>query len=272
MGLKEIMEFVKIEHALFSLPFVFIGALMAGEPSLAEYTWILIAAVGARGLAMSLNRIIDKEIDANNPRTTGRHLASGTMTVNTAYTLCVVFLGMLLIGAWQLNPLCLYLSPIPVIAFLVYPWLKRFTWACHLWLGVCLGLAPAGAWVAMTGEISSYDWWPELFLVSLSVMFWIAAFDIGYARMDVQSDKESGIHSMPADLGEKSAITWAVILTCSWIVMLSTIFQPLAIIAIGLANLWAITAVGKDMKTYQTNLFRISVSTGWLILLVQQLS
>jgi len=245
---------------------------MAGEPSFMQYSWILVAAIGARGVAMSLNRIIDREIDASNPRTSSRHLASGTMSMNTAFGLCGLFLLMLIVGAWQLNPLCLYLSPIPVLAFLIYPWLKRFTWGCHLWLGICLGLAPAGAWVAITGEISSINWWPELFLVSLSVMFWIAAFDIGYARMDITSDRENGIRSMPADLGEKNAIIWAVIFTCSWIIMLSTVFQPIAIIAIGLANLWAITATSKQMETYQNNLFRVSVSTGWLILLTQQFS
>ncbi|MBS74049.1 MAG: 4-hydroxybenzoate octaprenyltransferase, partial [Euryarchaeota archaeon] len=140
MGFKEIASFVKIEHTLFSLPFVFIGAYMAGDPTVMQLIWILVAAVGARGLAMGLNRIIDKDIDAANPRTAGRHLASGTMSMKTAWTLCAVFLAMLLLGAGMLNPLCLYLSPIPVLAFVIYPYLKRFTWLCHWWLGVCLGL------------------------------------------------------------------------------------------------------------------------------------
>ena len=128
MGFKEIASFVKIEHTLFSLPFVFIGAYMAGDPTIIQLCWILVAAVGARGLAMGLNRIIDKDIDAANPRTAGRHLASGTMSMQTAWALCAVFLVMLLLGAGMLNPLCLYLSPIPVLAFVIYPYLKRFTW------------------------------------------------------------------------------------------------------------------------------------------------
>ena len=120
MDLKQIASFVKIEHTLFSLPFVFIGALMAGDPTYAQYLWILVAAVGARGLAMGLNRIIDRNIDAENPRTAKRHLASGSMSLITAWILCGIFLGMLVLGAAMLNPLCLYLSPIPVIAFVVY--------------------------------------------------------------------------------------------------------------------------------------------------------
>ena len=160
MGFKEIASFVKIEHTLFSLPFVFIGAYMAGDPTVMQLIWILVAAVGARGLAMGLNRIIDKDIDAANPRTAGRHLASGTMSMKTAWTLCAVFLAMLLLGAGMLNPLCLYLSPIPVLAFVVYPYLKRFTWLCHWWLGICLGLAPAGAWVAIN--------WRNWFLLLVS--------------------------------------------------------------------------------------------------------
>ena len=127
MDIKQIASFVKIEHTLFSLPFVFIGAYMAGDPTYTQLAWILVAAVGARGLAMGLNRIIDREIDAANPRTATRHLASGSMSLSTAWILCGVFLLMLVGGAWMLNPLCLYLSPIPVAAFVIYPYLKRYT-------------------------------------------------------------------------------------------------------------------------------------------------
>ena len=172
MDFKQIASFVKIEHTLFSLPFVFIGAYMAGDPTYSQLVWILIAAVGARGLAMGLNRIIDRDIDAANPRTAKRHLASGAMSLQTAWTLCGIFLVMLVGVAWMLNPLCQYLSPIPVAAFVVYPYLKRYTWLCHWWLGCCLALAPAGAWVAITGEISSNSWYPDLLYVSLGVLVW----------------------------------------------------------------------------------------------------
>jgi 4-hydroxybenzoate polyprenyltransferase len=127
LGVKEILEFIKIEHTLFSLPFVFIGAVFADEATLLQLFWILIAAIGARGLAMALNRIIDKEVDAANPRTAQRHLASGTMSMNTALTLSAVFLAMLIFGAWKLNIVALQLAWIPVLAFLIYPFLKRKT-------------------------------------------------------------------------------------------------------------------------------------------------
>ena len=157
------MSFIKIEHTLFSLPFIIIGFFIAveqfypsGEMPLADLVWVLVAAVGARGLAMTLNRIIDRNIDAENPRTAQRHLASGTMSMSTAWTLAVAFLGMLLLGAGMLNEVALAMSWLPVLTFVVYPYTKRFTWLCHLWLGLCLGLAPAGAWVAIAADF--YGW------------------------------------------------------------------------------------------------------------------
>ena len=141
MDLKQIASFVKIEHTLFSLPFVFIGAFDGWRPNICSVLLDTHCGSWARGLAMGLNRIIDRNIDAANPRTANRHLASGSMSLKTAWILCGIFLGMLVLGAGMLNPLCLYLSPIPVIAFVVYPYLKRFTWLCHWWLGGCLALA-----------------------------------------------------------------------------------------------------------------------------------
>ena len=160
MDFKQILSFIKIEHTLFSLPFVLIGYFIALEqfniPPSIDLLWILLAAVGARGLAMALNRIIDRDIDAANPRTEGRHLASGEMSLRTAWTLCAVFLAMLLIGAGLLNPVALMMSWLPVLVFVIYPYMKRYTWLCHLWLGLCLGLAPAGAWVAIAADIHGW--------------------------------------------------------------------------------------------------------------------
>ena len=195
MGTKEILEFVKIEHTLFSLPFVLIGYIIAYNQFIyvpesndlawirIDLLWILVAAVGARGLAMALNRIIDRDIDALNPRTSGRHLVSGSMSINTAWKLSAIFLGMLLIGAWQLNEVALMMAWLPVLAFVIYPYTKRYTWLCHLWLGLCLGLAPAGAWVAVAADvhgwaaISGLDsgegdflWFPTIFFISLGVI------------------------------------------------------------------------------------------------------
>ncbi len=143
MGTKEILEFVKIEHTLFSLPFVLIGYILAHEQFINELEtqkfgidllWILIAAIGARGLAMALNRIIDRDVDAENPRTANRHLVSGSMTMQTAYLLSIGFLSMLLLGAWQLNEVALMMAWLPVAVFTIYPYVKRYSWLCHLWL------------------------------------------------------------------------------------------------------------------------------------------
>ena len=211
MGVKKILEFVKIEHTLFSLPFVLIGYILAHNQFIDDIPvsdlgwlrmdlfWILIAAVGARGLAMSLNRIIDRDVDAANPRTANRHLVSGDMSMQTAWTLSAIFLGMLLLGAWQLNQVALMMAWLPVLVFIIYPYTKRYTWLCHLWLGLCLGLAPAGAWVAVAADVHGWAaitgihdtstdllWYPTIFFISLGVALWITTFDINYARMDVE--------------------------------------------------------------------------------------
>ncbi len=268
MGFKEIASFVKIEHTLFSLPFVFIGAYMAGEPTIMQLVWILVAAVGARGLAMGLNRIIDRDIDAANPRTAGRHLASGTMSLQTAWTLCGVFLVMLLTGAWMLNPLCLYLSPIPVLSFVIYPYLKRFTWLCHWWLGVCLGLAPAGAWVAITGEIGSYSWYPELLYVSIGVVFWIAAFDLGYAQMDIESDKENAVKSFPSRFTPPITMT-AMLLS---IPIYTAAFSVVSIWGAGISMAGIVAVLATSGESFQKWWFRAHVSTGWILLASMQIS
>ncbi|MCH2349060.1 MAG: putative 4-hydroxybenzoate polyprenyltransferase, partial [Candidatus Poseidoniales archaeon] len=228
MGFREILEFVKIEHMLFSLPFVLIGALIAvdGEPSdlaVLDIVWILIAAVGARGLAMTLNRIIDKDVDAANPRTADRHLPSGAMSLRTAWALAVVFLAMLLAGAWQLNMVALQMAWLPVLAFVIYPYLKRGTWLCHFWLGGCLALAPAGAWLGIVGDdlgwaaITGFHWYPRVLLISMGVIFWIAAYDLNYSLMDVDSDRAAGIHSFPVRFGVEKTGPTAIKLTIAWL-------------------------------------------------------
>ena len=230
MDIKQIMSFVKIEHTLFSLPFIIIGFIIAADqfypaddfPYL-DLVWILVAGMGARGLAMTLNRIIDREIDAQNPRTEKRHLASGSMSLRTAWQLAFLFLAMLLFGAWRLNEVALMMAWLPVLVFVIYPYMKRFTWLCHLWLGLCLGLAPAGAWVAVAADFHGWDaifgidglgkgllWWPEIFFIALGVALWITAFDINYARMDVASDRKHGINSFPARFSEKATTRTSV--------------------------------------------------------------
>ena len=286
MGVKEILEFVKVEHTLFSLPFVLIGFLLANfeystQPE--DLLWILIAAVGARGLAMALNRIIDRDIDAANPRTASRHLASGSMSMKTAYRLSTVFLIMLLFSAWQLNEVALMMAWLPVLVFVIYPYMKRITWLCHFWLGLCLGLAPAGAWVAVAADVHGWaaitdlHWYPGIFFISLGVMFWIAAFDLNYARMDVENDRANGIHSFPARFGEEATTRTSIQFTLLWFACFA-IADPIHEIwflaaagLMALANI-AVILARERFADFQTTLFRVSMLTGLVLLLALMVS
>jgi len=288
MDIKQVLSFIKIEHTLFSLPFVLLGYIIALEqfnldPGI-DLVWILLAAIGARGLAMALNRIIDRDIDAANPRTQQRHLASGAMSLKTAWTLAAGFLGMLLISAGLLNEVALMMAWLPVLTFVVYPYLKRFTWLCHFWLGLCLGLAPAGAWVAIaadvhgwgaiTGSLSSGTellWAPTILPISIGVALWIAAFDINYARMDVESDREQGIHSFPSTFDDKATTRTTVQLSLLWFACFA-VSDPidgaeflLAAALMALANIIVVLRM-KQFKDFQTVLFRVSMLTGWVLL------
>ena len=151
---------MKVEHTVFALPFAYVGAFLAvdGVPSAYDLLWITVAMVGARSLAMGLNRLIDASIDARNPRTAGRELPAGQLTEPQVAIFCLVSLAVFLLAVWQLDPIVRWLWPIPVAGFVIYPYLKRFTWLSHLWLGAVDGLAPVGAWVAITGELPLEAW------------------------------------------------------------------------------------------------------------------
>ena len=288
MGFKQVMEFVKIEHTLFSLPFVLIGYMIALnqfdiDPGF-DLFWILLAAIGARGLAMALNRIIDREIDAHNPRTMNRHLVTGTMRIQTAWILAGVFMLTLVISAGMLNRVALMLSWLPVTVFVIYPYLKRYTWLCHFWLGLCLGLAPAGAWVAVAGDIhgwasitgdfqnhSQWLWAPTIFPICLGVAFWISAFDINYARMDAEHDRKHGIRSFPATFSENTVTRTSIQLSLIWFACFAIsdpVSNAIFLIASGLmaiANIFIILRRERSAD-FQTTLFRVSMATGWVLL------
>lgn len=277
MDLKEVLEFVKIEHTLFSLPFIFIGAIVAGNPTTMQLTWILIAAIGARGLAMALNRIIDRNIDSINPRTSNRHLVTGKISTKTAYGLCAIFLGMLIMGAGQLNDVALKMSWLPVLVFMIYPYTKRFTWTCHLWLGLCLGLAPAGAWIGIVGAdlgwsaITEFHWYPEIWFISFGVMCWIAAFDLNYAIMDIESDQENGIHSFPAKFGPEITKYTSIHLTFLWFACFAIAAPLNSTLFLIIAGIMALINVGviarqDELENFQVILFRTSALTGWILL------
>jgi 4-hydroxybenzoate polyprenyltransferase len=189
---------VKIEHTLFALPFAYVGALLAveGVPSGHDLLWITVAMVGARSLAMGLNRLIDAELDARNPRTAGRELPAGLLTRTQVLVFCAASLALFLLAAFQLSHIVRWLWPIPVAGFVVYPYLKRYTWLSHLWLGAVDGLAPMGGWVAITGKLPLEAW--EL---GGAVAFWVAGFDLFYSLFDLDVDRREGLHSIATRFG-----------------------------------------------------------------------
>jgi 4-hydroxybenzoate polyprenyltransferase len=211
---------VKFEHTIFALPFAYVGAFLAvgGVPSAHDLFWITVAMVGARSLAMALNRLIDARIDAANPRTATRELPSGALTKAAVIAFCLLSLAVYAVAVWQLDPLVRWLSPIPVVAFVIYPYLKRFTWLCHLWLGAVDGLAPVGAWAAIKGELPWQAW-----ALGAAVAAWVSGFDLFYALFDEDVDREQGLHSWVTRFGEQGAFSGARILHLATIVLLAAV-------------------------------------------------
>jgi 4-hydroxybenzoate polyprenyltransferase len=208
---------VKIEHTVFALPFAYVGALLAvrGVPSAHDLLWITVAMVGARSLAMALNRLIDAGIDATNPRTATRELPSGALGRGAVVAFCLASLGVFLFAVWQLDPLVRWLWPIPVVGFVVYPYLKRFTWLCHLWLGAVDGLAPIGAWAAIRGQLPWQAW-----LLGAAVAAWVAGFDLFYALFDTEIDRAQGLHSWSVRFGERGVFVGARALHAATVALL----------------------------------------------------
>ncbi|MDX6645534.1 MAG: 4-hydroxybenzoate polyprenyltransferase [Miltoncostaeaceae bacterium] len=198
-----LLGLVRFKHTVFALPFAFAGALLARMevPSALRMWWILLAMVGARSLAMALNRLIDARIDALNPRTAARELPTGRLLPRQVILFCAASLVVLLAAVSQLPRPTWYLWPLPVAAFIVYPYTKRVTWACHLVLGLTIGMAPVGAWLAVTGGVDA----PAI-LLGLAVATWIAGFDVIYALLDVDFDRAHGIRSIPARFGPQRAL------------------------------------------------------------------
>jgi 4-hydroxybenzoate polyprenyltransferase len=197
---RRFASLVKIEHTVFALPFAYVGAFLAvdGVPSAHDLLWITLAMVGARSLAMALNRLIDAEIDSRNPRTAGRELPAGKLSVAQVGAFCLGALALFLVAVWQLDPLVRWLWPIPVAGFVVYPYLKRVTWLAHLWLGVVDGLAPVGAWAAIRGDLPWQAW-----MLGGAVAVWITGFDLFYSLFDADVDRAEGLHSWATRWGER---------------------------------------------------------------------
>ncbi|MGH2995153.1 MAG: UbiA-like polyprenyltransferase [Gaiellaceae bacterium] len=193
---------VKVEHTVFALPFAYIGAFLAvdGVPAAGDLFWITVAMVGARSFAMALNRLIDAGIDARNPRTARRELPRGALRSWQVVAFSLGSLALFLVAVYQLEPIVRWLWPIPVAAFVVYPYLKRITWLSHFWLGLVDGLAPVGAWAAITNEL---PW--EAWALGAAVAAWVAGFDLLYALFDLDVDRAQRLYSLPAHFGAAAA-------------------------------------------------------------------
>ena len=199
--LKTFLEMIKFEHSLFALPFAYLGLILAREPRLNVWLWVTVAMISFRTMSMALNRVIDRFIDQENPRTQTRALPQGIM--KPAFVWQATFISFFIFewSAFQLGGLCLALSPIPVCLTILYPYAKRFTWFSHFILGIILGIAPYGAWIASQG---AFAWAPGFLMIG--VASWVAGFDIIYALQDVDFDRQFGLFSIPARFSEKIAL------------------------------------------------------------------
>ena len=216
------LEMIKFEHSVFALPFALTGALLAwremGFPSamlVPKLLWIIVAMVAARSAGMTFNRILDADVDARNPRTKNRHLPAGMLTPQFAWGFLVVASFLFFLTARKLNPLCLYLAPVALGLLFFYSFTKRFTAYSHLVLGLCLGAAPAAAWIAVTGSLDA-----RILLLTMAVAFWTAGFDIIYSCQDYEFDSSSELFSLPKQLGISTALLVSRILHVAMIAFL----------------------------------------------------
>jgi len=199
---------IKFEHTVFALPFAFMGAFLSahGVPGPATLAWIVLAMVGARTCAMGFNRIVDRKFDEANPRTASRALPAKTVKLSEAWVMVILAGGVFFFACYNLNQLTLILSPFALALTLFYSLTKRFTWLCHVFLGVALAFSPLGGWVAVSGTLQNYP-----FVLSAGVLFWVAGFDTVYACLDADFDAKAGLFSLPARFGRKNAFRIAVL-------------------------------------------------------------
>lgn len=203
-------NFVKLPHTVFAMPFALVGVVLASTVaplSVGTVGWVLVAFTAARFAAMAFNRLVDRDVDALNPRTAQRELPAGTLSVGQARASIAGASLLFVVAAWRLNPLCLALSPVALGWVLGYSYTKRFTRWCHLWLGLGLSIAPVGGYLAVTGAWSD-PWW-RLCVLALAVLCWSGGFDMIYALQDEGFDRAHGLHSVPAAFGVRGAIGMA---------------------------------------------------------------
>jgi 4-hydroxybenzoate polyprenyltransferase len=234
--LKTYLDFVKFEHTLFALPFAYGGMLLAarGWPGWEVFFWINLAMVGARTASMALNRVIDAEIDSRNPRTATREIPTGRLGKRDGLVLALLGFAALSVAGWALNPLTLALLPVAVFFLSAYSYLKHLSWLCHYWLGVTIGAAAAGGWIAVTGAFA-----PAAVALWAAVGLWIAGFDILYAMLDYDFDRAQGIHSVPARFGKARALRMA-----AWTHALAWLFFALTLPLAGAGWPYALGLLG----------------------------
>jgi 4-hydroxybenzoate polyprenyltransferase len=248
------VNFVKLPHTLFALPFALVGTVLASHErpiSFAQIGWVVLAFTAARVAAMGFNRIADRHIDARNPRTARRELPAGVLTVAEATAAVVVASAIFVVAAWRLNTLCLALSPAALAWVMAYSYTKRFTRWSHVVLGLGLSIAPVGGYLAITGEWSD-PWW-MLCVLAIAVATWVAGFDILYSLQDVAFDRENGLHSVPVAFGEAGALAVARALHVATIVSLALVG-----VAVGGGWLYAAgVAVAAALLLYEHSLVRV---------------
>ena len=203
-----LLEMIKFEHTVFALPFALMGAFLGkrGIPDAMTFGWVVLAMVGARTCAMGFNRIVDRKFDEKNPRTADRALPAATVKLWEAWLMVVLAGALFFFACYNLNLLTLQLAPLALFLTLFYSYTKRFTWLCHVVLGIALAFSPLGGWVAVTGSLNGFP-----YTLSLAVLFWVAGFDTVYACLDADFDRGQGLQSLPARFGRQAAFRTAVL-------------------------------------------------------------
>lgn len=263
---RTFLSFVKFEHTLFALPFAYAGMALAarGWPGVATFAWITLAMVGARTAAMAVNRVVDATIDARNPRTADREIPAGRLTRRDGIVLAAVGFALLGVAGWALNPLTAALLPVAALFLILYPWTKRVTWLCHAWLGVTIGAAAAGGAIAVTGRFDV-----EAVLLWVAVGAWIAGFDVIYALLDLEFDREHAVHSVPARFGASRAVTisaWSHVVAAAALLALAAVsplgWPYLTVVALGVVPLLGAQQVlvrrrgaGAALRAFNANLW-----------------
>jgi len=255
--MRTVLEMIKFEHSIFALPFALTGALLAarygrpepGWPALRQIGWIVVAMVGARSAAMTMNRIADLRYDRLNPRTAGRALATGALSLGFAWAFTLASAAVLVVAAWELNRLALALSPLALAVLFLYSYTKRFTAWSHLVLGFCLGMSPAAAWIAVAGSLDA-----RMVILCAAVTLWVAGFDVLYACQDLEFDRAAGLYSVPKRFGIAGAL-WiargmhlAMIALLAWLATSFHLLWPA----------WAGVAVVAALLAYEHSLVRPS--------------